>query len=140
MKKQCNDRYTRTISPRLGLLGLLDFAGLVGLLPVFSGSDAPLPFPLLFFCFFGFFGFYYEGRMSHTLKDERFAFNALRAEALATRIGLGIVLVGTVLTISLLRVEQPCVMVKALFALIGAAWGLTTFLSQYLLYRYDCEE
>lgn len=143
-KKQENTlsrQYTRTISPKLGLMGFAGLMGLLGFLPLDRYEPyRSLPFPFLFFCFFGFFGFYYEGKMSHTLIDERYKMNAFRAAAEANQIGFALIVLVTIFSVSLFRVTQTDLMVSILFAAIGLAFGLSTFMGQYLLYRYDCEE
>ena len=47
--------FTRKISPKMGLLGFLGLSGFLGFLPQFFREDGilPVPFPLIFFCFFG---------------------------------------------------------------------------------------
>ena len=52
-------QYTRKISPKLGLLGFFGLFGFLGFVPQFFGESGALdvPFPLIFFCFFGFFVF-----------------------------------------------------------------------------------
>lgn len=132
--------YTRTVNPKLGWLGCLGLLGLLGFLTVFQDSNLGMPFPFIFFSFFGFFGFYYEGKMSHTLIDERFRMNAFKAEALATKVALMMIVLVTILCISVLRVKSPYLMTGILFSTIGIAFGLSIFLGQYLLYRYDEEE
>lgn len=136
----CNKQYTRIISPKLGGLGILGFLGFLGFLPVFSQNTLSIPFPFLFFAFFGFLGFYYEGKMSHTLKDERYQLNAFKAEATANKAALILVLLVTLFSVSILRIDTVYFMLCVLLCTIGIAFGLSIFLSQYLLYRYDCEE
>lgn len=145
MKKRASDRtgkYTRRISPKLGILGFLGFLGFVGLIPDLfriNGSHV-VPFPLLFFCFFGFFGFYYEGKMSGTLMDERYVANLNRAAALANRIALTGIIGCTIAAISIFRVSDPELMVKVLLSVIGFAFAISIFLQEYLLYRFEREE
>ncbi|NCB63004.1 MAG: DUF3796 domain-containing protein [Clostridia bacterium] len=134
------DRYTRIISPRLGWLGVLGLLGFLGVLPIYSHDGLAIPFPFLFFGFFGFFGFYYEGKMSHTLKDERYQFNAFKAEATANKAALMLVLLVTIFSVSVLRIDTAYFMICILLCTIGIALGLSLFLGQYLLYRYDCED
>lgn len=126
--------HTRKINPKLGLLGFSGFLGFLGFLP----QPSSIPFPFLFFAFFGFFGFYYEGKRSDTLIDERFQLNAYRAEALAHKTGLMIIILGTI--IFALRFEQMEAALSFLLALIGLTFGLSIFLQQYLLYRFENEE
>ena len=129
-----NQTHTRTLSPKLGLLGLLGFIGFLGFIPALESA----PSPFFFFAFFGFFGFYYEGKMSHTLIDEHFKINAYRAEALAHKIGLLIIIISS--TIFIGRLSTPKATASFLIAIIGLAWGLIGFLQYYLLYRFENEE
>lgn len=126
--------YTRQISPKLGLLGFCGFFGFLGFLPDVTG----VPFPFFFFAFFGFFGFYYEGKMSNTLIDERFKTNTYRAEAAANKISMMMIIFLTIIVA--LRLEKIEMVVSFLTALIGLAFGLSIFLQQYLLYRFENEE
>lgn len=126
--------HTRKINPKLGLLGFAGFLGFLGFLP----QPSSIPFPFLFFAFFGFFSFYYEGKMSNTLIDERFQLNAYRAEAIANKIGLMLIILGTI--VFALRFAQMEAALSFLIALIGLTFGLSIFLQQYLLYRFENEE
>lgn len=134
--------YTRKISPRLGILGFLGFLGFIGLIPdLFEMNGVRVvPFPLLFFCFFGFFGFYYEGKMSGTMMDERYVANANRAAALANKAALTVIIGTAIAAVSIFRVSDSEVMVKVLIGVIGLAFGLSVFLQEYLLYRFEHEE
>lgn len=133
--------HTRKINPMLGLLGLLGFFGFTGFIPeIFNLTDVlTAPSFFFFFAFFGFFGFYYEGKMSHTMIDERFQANKYRAEAVANKVCLTLVIVISILTMSMLRVNTYT-MLSVLIATIGLAFGLSVFLQQYLLYRFENEE
>lgn len=133
--------HTRTINPALGLLGILGLLGFLGFVPqVFNLTEVlTVPSFFFFFAFFGFFGFYYEGKMSHTLIDERYRANAYRAEAIANKASLIIIVTTSVIAMSLLRLNTYD-MVGILIAVIGIAFGLSVFLSQYLLYRFENEE
>lgn len=51
----------------------------------------PDHFPLRVFVFFGFFGFFYEGKMSNTLIDERYKENKMRAQSTANKTALSII-------------------------------------------------
>lgn len=138
--QSAEQRYTRTISPKLGLLGFFGFLGFLGLLPLEISGVPAIPYPYLFFAFFGFFGFYYEGKMSHILMDERYQVNALRAQAAANALSLKIIVLATIFAVSIFRIHNAYALISVLFSVIGLAFGLTIFLSNYLLYRYDCEE
>lgn len=131
--------FTRKISPKMGLLGFLGLSGFLGFLPQFFREDGilPVPFPLIFFCFFGFFGFYYEGKMSGTMIDERYLANENRASAIANKVALTLIIAVALLYMSAFRINNPYVMLKLLIAVIGFAFGLSLFLQQYLLYRFE---
>lgn len=134
-------QYTRRISPKLGLLGVLGLLGFTGFLPKAYGIGEVLPTPtfFFFFAFFGFFGFYYEGKMSHTLMDERFQANAYRAMAIANKSALSLIFMVAILAMSVLRLD-PYDTLSLLIAVLGLAFGLSVFLQQYLLYRFENEE
>lgn len=125
----------------LGILGLLGFMGLAGFIPkVFNLVDVlNAPSFFFFFAFFGFFGFYYEGKMSNTLIDERFQANKYCAEAIANKVSSTLVFVFSIITMSVLRLSTYD-MLSVLIAAIGLSFGLSLFLQQYLLYRFENEE
>ena len=130
--------HTRTINPKLGILGFLGLLGLFGLIPVFKDEIfKQIPFIYFFFAFFGFFGFYYEGIMSNTLIDERFKSNSFRADAIANKISLLIIVLVTILSVSILNFNDPYDMLNLLVATIGISFGLSLFLSKYLLYKFE---
>lgn len=133
--------HTRKIHPMLGLLGFLGFTGFTGFIPrAYNLTDMfTAPSFFIFFAFFGFFGFYYEGKMSNTLMDERFQVNKYRAEAVANKASLTILIIFSILAMSLLRLNTYA-MLSILIAAIGLAFGLSVFLQQYLLYRFENEE
>lgn len=138
--KSRKQTHTRSISPKLGLLGLLGFLGFLGFLQrSFNPTEVLMaPFAFFFFAFFGFFGFYFEGKLSDTLMDERFQSNSYRAQSLANRLALWIIIMVAILTISILRLT-PYDMLCVLIATIGIAFGLSVFLQSYLLYRFEAE-
>lgn len=137
----CKSRtHTREINPKLGILGFLGLLGLFGLIPVFKDEILKqIPFIYFFFAFFGFFGFYYEGIMSNTLIDERFKRNSFRADAVANKISLLIIVLVTILSVSILNFNDPYDMLNLLVATIGISFGLSLFLSKYLLYKFENE-
>ena len=139
--KNVKQTHTRKISPKLGILGFLGFFGFIGLAPWFWDFKEilPVPFPLFFFGFFGFFGFYYEGKMSGTLIDERFQLNMYRAESIANKVSLSIIILVAILTISILRLSSYDTL-SLIIATIGFSFGLSIFLQPYLLYRFENEE
>lgn len=127
---------TRKLNPALGLLGFLGFLGFTGIWTYQTDGSI---FPVCFFLFFGFFGFFFEGKMSNTFMDERFRENVQRAQLKAYRIGfvlmfLLLLVVGGRVLVSL---ELTAILFQAGTALI---LGLTLFLSEYLLYRYDHDD
>lgn len=134
IKKSSN--YTRKINPKLGLFGLLGLLGFTG----FIQDIQSIPFSFIFFAFFGFFGFYYEGKMSETLIDERFELNSYRASAIANRIALIVILGISLMSMTIFKIRNPYNMLSLLISTIGISWALSTFLHQYLLYRFENEE
>ena len=126
--------YTRAINPKMGLLGLFGFLGFIG----FLLESTVVPFPFFFFSFFGFFGFYYEGKMSNTLIDERFKINVYRAEAIANKVALYIIILVVIIVLG--RVNEIKMLLSILIAIIGLTFGLSVFLQQYLLYKFENEE
>ena len=125
---------SRTINPKMGLFGFLGFLGFIGFL--LEGIVAPFPF--FFFAFFSFFGFYYEGKMSNTLIDERFKINAYRAEVISNKIALTAIILVAIIVLA--RVKEIQALLSFLIATIGLAFGLSGFLQQYLLYKFENEE
>lgn len=130
--RQTEDKTTRRVNPKLGLLG---FAGFFGFLGFWTYSAFHAVSPFVFFAFFGFFGFFYEGKMSNTLMDERYRENSIRAELTAHRVALSV----TFLTLILLNLNLGSLefTLIAFTILISLAMALDMFLSEYLLYRYD---
>ena len=96
--------------------------------------------PCCFFMFFGFFGFFFEGKLSNTLMDERYQENVRRAQLDAFKAGFALLWV-----VLLVVGHGPLwgsleLTAVALSSAISFALGLTLFLSEYLLYRYDHDE
>lgn len=133
--------HTRTISPKLGILGIFGLLGFLGFLPVLLKVPEIFSAPIffLFFAFFGFFGFFYEGKMSGTLIDERLQSNMYRAQYIANKLGLQLILLVSVISMSVLRLSTYTLL-SLLIATIGLAFGLSIFLQSYLLYRFENEE
>ncbi len=75
--------------------------------------------------------------MSSTMIDERFLANENRASAIANKAALILIITVVLLSMSAFRVNNPNVMLKILIAVIGFAFGLSMFLQQYLLYRFE---
>ncbi len=126
-------RFTRTLNPRLGLLGFLGFAGFLGFWTYLMGQI----FPFAFFTFFGFFGFFYEGKLSHTMRDERYCEEQKEAQLRACRIGF------TLLFLLMVIAGQGRAAARTgavLLAGLGLILGTTLFLSEYFLYRLDRDD
>ena len=125
---------TRKISPWLGLLGLLGFIS-----PILY-IELSNPNALLFLGFFGFLGFYFEGKMSNTLRDERFQYNEQRAVATAsqiTHVSMAFILIITVNWVSQRGIEIAYTFLVAALALL---WALQLSLPLGLLYYYENKE
>lgn len=136
-RKELTVKSTRAVNPKLGFLGLLGFAGFLGF---WTYSVDKTIFPFIFFMFFGFFGFFYEGKMSNTLIDERYKENKMKAQSVANKTSLSIIF----LTILILgqgklmgNLEYNLI---AFVIVVAISIALETFLSEYLLYRYDSDE
>lgn len=131
--RRCPQRFTRTLSPKLGLLGFLGFAGFLGFWTYPMGQI----FPFAFFTFFGFFGFFYEGKLSHTMRDERYCEEQREAQLKAFRIGF------TLLFFLMALAGQGRAAARTgavLLAGLGLILGTTLFLSEYFLYRLDRDD
>ncbi len=99
--------HTREINPWLGLFGFLGF------LPLFTNVTG------MAYGFIMFFSLYFEGKMSGTLKDERYIANKLKAESSAADIafiGIAIVLVAANQGFFITEMEQ---VVSALAIIYG---------------------
>lgn len=133
-RNQANSRYTRSVSPKLGFLGLLGFLGFAGFWTCQSHGKV---FPFVFFIFFGFFGFFYEGKMSHTLMDERYKENQMRAQLVASRTALGLILMATVIFGQGFLGGTLTFTFSAYVIIVSLTLALHLFLGEYLLYHYD---
>ena len=133
-RRQRDSRRTRKLNPRLGLLGFLGLSGFLGFWTYRLDGTVT---PCCFFVFFGFFGFFFEGKLSNTLMDERYQENVRRAQLDAYKAGF------VLLWVVLLAVGHGPLWgsleltAVALTSAVSLALGLTLFLSEYLLYRYD---
>lgn len=131
------EKFTRKLNPKLGLLGFLGFLGFGGFWTY--SADGSI-FPFVFFLFFGFFGFYYEGKMSGTFMDERFRENAARAELKASNMAF------TIIFVALVVLDQGAICGNLEYTLIAViitlslALALRLFMAEYLLYRYDYDD
>lgn len=133
-RSQEGSPYSRSVNPKLGFLGLLGFLGFAGIWTCRLDGN---PFPFVFFIFFGFFGFFYEGKMSHTLMDERFQENKVQAQLTASRIALTIIFLATVLMGQGTLAGSLSLSFALYIAVISLALALNLFLGEYLLYHYD---
>ena len=136
-RSQAGSPYSRSVNPKLGFLGLLGFLGFAGIWTCRLDSN---PFPFVFFIFFGFFGFFYEGRLSHTLMDERFHENKIQAQLTASRIALTIIFLATVLLSQGALAGSLALTFAVYLAVVSLTLGLNLFLGEYLLYHYDHDE
>ncbi len=128
---------TRKLNPKLGCLGFLGFLGFGGF---WTYSVDGSIFPFAFFLFFGFFGFYYEGKMSGTFMDERFRENAARAGLKASNIAFSIIFLALVILCGGKLFGSLEYTLIAVIIVLSLALALRTFLSEYLLYRYDHDD
>lgn len=128
--------HTRRINPKLGIFGVFGVMGFLGFMETSSGVNT-VPF-CLFFSFFGFFGFFYEGKMSNTFIDERFKENTSKAKSIGTTTGLMIIIIVTIVFAG--RINDAKLLVKILISTIALAFGISGFLQQYLLYRFENKE
>ena len=71
-------------------------AGLLGLLGFWVYPQTGEVFPFAFFLFLGFFGFFFEGKMSHTLMDERYT-EPRQSAADGAKTALSIIFVAVIL-------------------------------------------
>ncbi len=133
-KKHKDKRYSRTISPYLGLCGIFGFLGFGGFWTYYEFGEI---YPFVFFIFFGFFSFFFEGKLSHTLEDELFQENKRKAQLEAYKIGFRLLFV--VIWLMGLGMFSRNVEWCAIFMLISVSliYALVLFLSNYLLYRYE---
>lgn len=126
-----NNQYTRKVSPLLCILGVLGVVGPIAY--YFTGETYTLGFML----FFGFFSFFFEGKMSNQLIDERFKENSMKASSIAFKTGLVMIFLSLLISIQYL---ESISLKLAYHFLVGAAsltWGITLTLQQYLVYKFD---
>lgn len=124
---------TRRLNPKLGFLGFFGFLGFL---------DLDLPGFWLRFIFFGFFGFFYEGKMSATLMDERFRDNKNRAQLMALKTAFVVIIIALLFLYSgeYFNFMSTEYLYRVGSSLIALSIALAMFLSEYLLYRYDHDE
>lgn len=132
MKK--TSTHTRKTPPSLGLLGLLGFLG-----PILYIQTSDVT-SLIFLAFFGFTGFYFEGKLSGTLKDERFKFNEYQATAVAGKVNsLGMVFI-LIITVNYIFPKGVELAFTFLITCLSLLWGFHLFLQGFLLYYYENKE
>ncbi|MEF9960352.1 MAG: DUF3796 domain-containing protein [Niameybacter sp.] len=125
---------TRTISKHLGWLGFLGFMGPIAYLTTdWTGS-------LAFLVFFGFFSFYFEGKMSGTLRDERYLENERRAQGVAYRVGLMIIFLSLIACVNWIEPYGYKTAYTFLIAVLALDWAVVSNLSIGLLYYWDKQE
>ena len=120
---------TRKLNPKLGFLGFFGFLGFLD-----------LPGSWLRFLFFGFFVFFYEGKMSDTLMDERFRENKNKAQFMALKISFAVIIIAFLFLSLGEYFMSIAYLYRAVQILISLSIALAMFLSEYLLYRYDHDE
>lgn len=129
---RCDGNYTREVDPRWGWCGLFSLFGFLGIFTYwFDGTF----FPFFFFVFIGFFGFYYEGKMSHTLRDEMYEQHLLMAKVKAMKIGLNGIYLGSLACV--LLIQNARIALPFMVAMVSIFVGLSLFLESYLLYQYE---
>ena len=90
--------------------------------------------------FFGFFGFFYEGKLSNTLMDERYRENQMRARSVASQTALSIIFLATLILGQGRLIGNLEHAFVAYVSVVSLAFALELFLSEFLLYRYDHDE
>lgn len=134
-------KYTTTINKKLGLLGLLGLLGFTGFIPFHEILGLPLAFDTSFlfgfFSLFGLFSFYFQGKYSNILIDERFLYNKMKADSLTYKSALFFIFVVTLLILSRFSFD---ITVTLLIITISLAVAMTFILKSYLLYHFDSEE
>lgn len=136
-RKVAETNKTRMISPLLGLLGFFGFLGFLGFYTYHLDKNIS---PFFSFVFLGFFGFFYEGKMSGILMDERYKENVSRAQLTALKVAFVIIGVTLFLVGSGRLMGNLEYTLIAMVILISFAFALALFLSEYLLYRYDHDD
>ncbi|OON91460.1 MAG: hypothetical protein ATN34_03865 [Epulopiscium sp. Nele67-Bin002] len=134
-------KQAKTHTPKINpLMGLFGFFGFAGFLPLIFDAHQPSPFHLIFFVFFGFFRFYYDGKMSNILIDERYMANHLRATSIANSTAVSIIMGGVIILGKLVRYIELYTLTSLLVVVIALALALAGFLEAFLLYKFETEE
>lgn len=136
-RAEASAKSTRQLDPRFGYCGFFGFFGFLGFLTYRTDKTV---FPFVFFLFFGFFGFFYEARLSNTIMDERYLENRMKAQLAANKLALGIIFFATVILGQGRLMGSLEYTFIAYIIVVTLALALETFLSNYLLYRYDHDE
>lgn len=90
------------------------------------------------FAFLGFFGFFFEGKMSGILMDERYVENRTRAQLNAHKAAVNIIFAGLIVFGGFLgNVEYALI---AFEIVVAFAVAIDMFLGEYLLYQYDQDD
>ena len=87
--------------------------------------------------FFGFFGFFYEGKMSNTLIDERYKENRIKAQMAADKIALSVIFIGVLFLGQGKLMGNLEYTLIAFVIVVALSIALKMFLGMYLLYHYD---
>ena len=90
--------------------------------------------------FLGLLGFFYEGKMSNTLIDERYKENKMKAQSVANKTSLSIIFLAILILGQGKLMDNLEYTLIALVIVIALSIALEIFLSEYLLYHYDNDE
>ncbi len=116
--------HTREISPWRGLFGFFGF------LPLFIDVSG------LMYVFLMYFGLYFEGKMSGTLKDERYIANKLEAESYAG----DILFIGVVIVVAITHQGFFITEMEQAVTILSIICGVYGILTQALLYMLETVE
>ncbi len=116
--------HTRVISPWRGLFGFLGF------LPLVIGGSG------LAYTFLMYFGLYFEGKMSGTLKDERYIANKLKAESYAG----DIIFIGVIIVVMIIHQGFFITEMKQVVAILSIICGVYQILTKAILYMLETVE
>lgn len=133
--------HTKKINSKHALFGFFGFFGFSGLFQKLTSYNAQIPAPQIFlwFAFFGFFSFYYLGKMSNILIDERFVSNKNKADALAGRYSLALIIIVAMFAMNVFKIDNITILSNILTSAIAIAWAMYFNLSAYLLYKFENE-
>lgn len=136
-QKSLHQNYTRRVPPFLGVFGIF---GLLGLSGFWTCHAHGIVSPFLLFALFGLFGLFFEGKLSHSLEDELFQQNKVRADLKVYKTGF--LLLGAVILLSRWRVLALHAEWCAIFLLIPVSLivAFVLFQKRYLLCCYEKEE